>query len=111
MRESYQPGDKVLVFDVPHNRARAESGEAGIPARPAVIESDVTPHGTRWDPFATPWNGAYVDSGPEGAAVYQVRFTDGAEPAAASVDVHQLAVAPEIAVAIERRAQASDVAA
>lgn len=111
MREFYQPGDAVLVFDVPSNRARAESGEPGIPARPAVVEADVTPHGMRWDPFATARDGAYVDAGPEGPAVYQVRFADGGAPDSAAVDVHRIGVAAEIAAAIEQRALASATAA
>lgn len=110
MQSSYQPGDQVLVFDVPDNRARAEAGDESRPARPAVVEEDVTPHGTRWDPFGDPARrgGAYVDDGPQGDAVYLVRFADGST---ASASVHQLALSSEVAAAIHRRAAASEAAA
>ena len=114
MRESYQSGDRVLVYSNPSDRSRAEHGEPGILARPAVVVEDATPHGSRWDGFApVPGGrpgqyGAYVDDGPQGPAVYHVRFDDGLT---ANVDVHRLMIPQEVADAIHRRAAAAEARA
>jgi hypothetical protein len=113
MRQQYEVGESVLVFDVPYNRARAEGGEE-LPALSGVIEADATPHGSRWDGVArvqadgSVSAGRYVDSGPEGDAVYTVRLADGAT---LNASVHQLLPPADHAAAIRKRAQAAEASA
>ena len=111
MRESYEAGTVVLVYANPSDRSRAEHGEVGIAARVAVIEADVTPTSHVWNPFGDPARrgGAYVAGPVEGPAVYQLRFED--DGSIATANVHHLLEASVVAAAIERRAQASDMAA
>jgi hypothetical protein len=63
MQTSYNAGDAVRVYETPGNRARAEFGESGVPARAATVTRE---H-------------------PNDPGAFELAYTDGAEPATAYV--------------------------
>jgi hypothetical protein len=97
MQEQYQVGDKVVVFDGPYWRSRAEAGDVQAPdGRAAVIVADRTPVERIYDPRGNHGQGEWIDGGPMLPRIYEVEHADGSTEL---VNVHHLAAPAQLAAA------------